>query len=113
MRNIRIADRKDWVFEAPPPVQPPSTPSRSKDWLATLPILLLVPVLMFPFMAISAGGPTLEVNGGSVSPGSKVSVKGRDFSAGEAGIVAWQDDAEALGEYTASDRGRFTVRIRC
>ena len=37
MRNIRVADRADWVFEPPKPT-PPNQRRRLRDWLATLPM---------------------------------------------------------------------------
>jgi hypothetical protein len=112
VRNIRIADRKDWVFEAPQPTPPPAPPSRVRDWLATLPILLLVPVLIFPFLVTSAGGPTLEVSATTVAPGARITVKGSSFPEGDTGLLAWTDAVEPLADYKASNRGRFTIRFR-
>ncbi len=123
MRNIRVADRKDWVFEAPPPPTPPQPHSRLRDWLATLPILLLVPVLIFPFMVTSAGGPELDVTSRIKGPGVKVTLKGQGFPGREAGVLVWKD-AEALAEelalksatepvasYKTSKNGRFSMRL--
>lgn len=63
MRNIRVADRRDWVVNERPAITPKAgkTPKRQRrltDVLATLPILLLVPaiaLMAIPASASSSG----------------------------------------------------------
>ncbi|MDH5243734.1 MAG: hypothetical protein OEX05_07360, partial [Chloroflexota bacterium] len=114
MRNIAIADRKDWVFDAPKPPQAPRPPdrrSRLRDWLATVPIILLIPVLLLPFAAATAGTPSLDATPSSVTAGARLVVKGSSFERGEQGTLVWGRDGEPVADYRAAGRGQFSVKF--
>jgi hypothetical protein len=67
VRNIAIADRKDWVINQRP--EPPAPrPSKLRDWLATLPIILLVPALILPLVMTESLPTTLLPANRSRSP---------------------------------------------
>lgn len=112
MRNIRVADRKDWVFEPVAPTPPPRhhRSSRARDWLATLPVLLLVPVLIFPFVSTSAGSPTLQVRGDLI-PGESVLVVGRGFGPEISGDLAWGEGGDDIARFQADRQGKFQVPV--
>jgi hypothetical protein len=68
VRNIRVADPRDRVTTAPPPRD------RVRDILATIPILLLVPALIFAFGPVAATGrgetgPSAKAATASAKPG--------------------------------------------
>src|SRR5262245_51510564 len=56
VRNIRVADRSDWVTSQPPAPAAgvPANRRRWRDVIATLPILLLVPALVMIAVPASA-----------------------------------------------------------
>ena len=84
MRNIAIADRKDWVFSHPAPPPPPRS-TKLRDTLATIPILLLIPALIVPFFMTSAATPTLRIRPEAPTPGTEVTITGSDFERIQAG----------------------------
>ncbi len=82
MRNIAIADRKDWVFSHPTPRPRPARSSKLRDALATVPILLLGPALLVPILITSAATPTLRVRPADPNPGAEITITGGGFVAG-------------------------------
>ena len=112
MRNIRIADRSDRVVAASASGRPPLSPRRRsvRDWLATLPILLLVPALAVPFAGAEAAGPSLTVTPASIAPGDTVDVTGTRFLRLQSGSITW-DEATVLGSYRAGATGRFRLKV--
>lgn len=112
MRNIAIADRKDWVTSTPP-APPPRRRSPLRDWLATIPIILLVPALILPSLGTAAAGPTLRTRGGTDAvAGERLLIDGLGFDESEVGRLVWQSDSEALAEYTATASGRFKAKFK-
>src|SRR5206468_11074118 len=102
VRNIPIADRKDWVINQRP-VAPAPRPSKLRDWLATLPIVLLVPALVLPLVMTAAAGVSLKAVPGSASPGQRVAVVGDGFDSGESGSLIWADPDVDVKTLTADD----------
>jgi Alginate lyase len=111
LRNIAIADRSEWTINAAPPPKPPDRPRRVRDWLATLPIVLLIPALIVPFMVTFASGPRLQVSGRDVHPGDRVRVTASGLVARSVGVLVWDDTEPALLEVTADRRGRVRERL--
>ncbi len=112
MRNIAIADRRDWVFEAPKP-QPPRGPAprqRLRNVLATLPILLLIPALLLPFVGVLAAGPRLTVTPHSPVANKNVKVVGAGFDPGVTVVVRW--DGRPRVRVTTDADGRFKVKFK-
>jgi hypothetical protein len=67
VRNIRVADRSEWIVNQPP-AAPRRRQSRVATWLATFVMLLLVPALVIPFGGAAVGaGVGSGVAGGSVT----------------------------------------------
>ncbi len=114
MRNIAIADRKDWVFSHPVAPPPPTPPSRLRDVLATLPILLLIPALVVPFLFTSAAGPELRIKPADPVAGQRIVIGGTGFDRRESGTIMWVDDDDRteVAMYSASVQGRFSVKVR-
>ena len=110
MRNIAIADPRDRVSESPDPVRPARRPSRLRDWLATLPIILLVPALVVPFAVTSAGEPTLEFSPATGSAGVRITIVGTSFGPGEVGELRWTADDSTFKPYDTNMKGRLRVR---
>ena len=116
MRNIAIADRKDWVTSTPP-ARPPRRRSPLRDWLATIPIILLLPALILPSLDTSAAGPRLRTRGDTEAVvGERLMIDGQGFDDSEVGRLRWQSDTqsetEPVAEYTASAGGRFKAKLR-
>ena len=97
MRNIRVADRADWVVDATPKRQP-NPRTRVRDWLATATMFLLIPALILPFAGASAGGATLAVSPDAAAPGERILVRGNNLPKGDA-VLVWNGEAgfEKLG----------------
>ena len=110
MRNIRVADRADWVFEPPKPT-PPKQGRRLRDWLATLPMVLLIPALVLPFIATSAAGEgTLVVTPTTVSSGDRLAVRGENLAKGNARLV-WDDDTSMSTPLRVKGNGTLRTSI--
>lgn len=111
MRNIRVADPKDWVVNNPPP-RPPKRLDRVRDWFATLPILLLCFVLVLPFIPVLAESrPTLAVAPTLVAPGASIRIAGDGFPAKAQGVVTLDGTTVSLGTYSANPRGSFRIKL--
>jgi outer membrane biosynthesis protein TonB len=108
VRTIRIADRKDWVVNQPP--TPPPTRRRARDILATLPMVILVPLLVLPLLSASAATPSIKVRPGTTTAGAVVEVMGTKFRRGDAGVIVW-DNATVLGSFRLEKSGSFKLRI--
>jgi hypothetical protein len=108
VRNIRIADPHD---RGPAPrSNTRRRRSRTRDWLATIPVLLLLPALALPFVGADAGGPTLSVSPDPAVPGGTVRVVGTRFQAGDRGVLAFDGLATPV-TYTANPQGQFRARL--
>jgi hypothetical protein len=111
VRNIAVADRKDWVFEHPAPPPPPRS-TKVRDTLATIPILLLVPALIFPMFMTFAATPTLRIRPDTPTPGAAVTIVGEHFDRRMQGRLLVAEDKEELAAFTANGRGRFSVKVK-
>ncbi len=111
MRNIAVADRKDWVFEHPAPPPPPRS-TKVRDTLATIPILLLVPALIFPMFMTFAATPTVRIRPDTPTPGAAVTIVGENFDRRMQGRLLVAEDKEELAAFTANGRGRFSVKVK-
>lgn len=109
MRNIRIAEPRDRITAIPASVRP-ARPRRMRDWLATIPILLLVPALALPFMGASAGGPTISVTPDAAAPGSSVRLTASGFPARSSGVVTFDTPALTV-TFKTNGSGSFRVRM--
>jgi hypothetical protein len=110
VRNIQIAEGRGRTSQVPTPGGPRSARGRLRDWLATLPILLLVPALVFPLMTTEAAGPSLAVTPASVSPGQAITVSGAKFEKKQPGSITW-DDTTILAAYRVGADGRFRLKV--
>ena len=96
------------------PATPPPTARAPRpwwfEWLLTLPILLLVPVILVPFLVIGAS-PSLTLKGSAVA-GERVVIRGHNFPEGRTVLLLW-DGADAsswLPAQKVRDDGSFRVR---
>ncbi len=97
------------------PTQPPQPPQgsprsrRMRDWILTIPMILLIPALLLSSITVAAT-PTLSVSGAAAA-GSKVTVTGSGFSQGQALALDWDAQGTALATAHASAQGRFSVKV--
>jgi hypothetical protein len=108
VRNIRIADPRD-RGPAPRPAAPHRR-SRVRDVLATIPVLILVPALVLPFVGADAGGATITVSPDPATPGTTVRVVGTGFPARDTGVVTF-DGVDTPISYAANPQGQFRARL--
>ena len=105
-------DGSRWVDERASSAAPATIGAhRLRDWIATIPILLLVPALLFPFLATLAGGPALSVSG-TPTPGQYVTVSGSGFTAGMRVQLQWDGSTKRMPLVTVSSSTKFTTRFR-
>jgi hypothetical protein len=91
-------DGTRWVDERPTPTPAVfSGPRRLRDWIATVPILLLAPALLFPFLPAMATtvGPSLTV-AGPVTPGATLPVKASGFTSGTMFQLQWDGSSTGM-----------------
>ncbi len=85
----------------------PATPTHHRhrrlgDWLATIPIMLLVPALAIPMLTVSASSGTLAVSGVAV-PGGQIAVAGQNLPKRDWVQLRW--DGSTDGMITVRTRG--------
>ncbi len=87
---------------------------RVRDWIATIPIVLLVPALFAPLLATdaarqlpAAGSPTIHLRG-SMAPGATIKISGLGFAPTSEAAILWDRDV-ALGEVKTSRKGSFVA----
>jgi hypothetical protein len=90
---------------APSSAPPPAGVRRSWwfDWLLTLPILLLVPVILLPYL-VRGVGPSLALEGKAVA-GQEMVITGTNFPKGKKLQLTWDGDAAAQWLPTPKVRG--------
>jgi hypothetical protein len=81
---------------------------RVRDWIATLPVVLLVPALVIPFLILRAATPTLAVSG-TPAPGHDLKVNGSNFDPGAKVRLSWDGSPKRMPSTVASDTGSFEV----
>lgn len=102
-------DGKSWADGRPrAPRRPP--PRRLRDWLATLPILLLLPALASPFIAVEAATARLYVTGNFI-PGGPLSVSGSGLPARTGLTLLWDGSASGMPTVRTSGAGTFAQSV--
>ena len=110
MRNIRVAPRSEWVSNRPPAMAG-GRRSRLTNWLATLPIALLIPALIVPFQHAQASTPTITASPATLGAGDPFRVQGTGFQAAARGALLL-DSVTTLGTYRAGRDGSFKARVK-
>ena len=108
-------DGERWIPEKGPVVTSTRStrPSRLRNWLATLPILLLVPALVIPILPAEAAAsrPRVVVTGTAV-PGRLITLVGKGFRPGEILQVRWDKSPSRLRLVWVNSRGGFRGHLR-
>jgi len=102
-------DGTKWVDQrAPASTTRPKPPRerRVRDWLATLPILLLIPALLLPVVAASASSPAIYTSG-TPAAGARLIVTGRGFTPRERIQLVWDGSAARMPQARVNSSGRF------
>ncbi len=81
-----------------------------RNLVATLPIILLIPALLLPFMGVLAAGPRLSVSPHSPVANKNVKVAGAGFDPGVTVVVRW--DGRPRVRVTTDADGKFKVKFR-
>ena len=85
--------------------------NRLRDWLATLPVLVLVPALLMPFVGVGASpAPSLSVSGKAV-PGGTITISGEHFPARLWVQLDWNGSDAAMPSVRANGRTKFKVNL--
>jgi hypothetical protein len=107
-------DGERWVPETGPTVKrdQPARRRRLRDWLATLPILLLVPALLIPFAATEAASyhPRVVVSGVPYA-GAGVKLIGRGFAPGSYVQARWDNAPTRMRLFRVGRGGGFAVYV--
>jgi pectate lyase len=82
-----------------------------RDWLLTLPVVLLVPAILVPLIVLGTARPTLTAS--SAAPGGNLTVNGGGFGRKVEVALLWDGDAAGWLPQASTDRdGRFTLVVR-
>lgn len=87
---------------------PPRRSSRLVNWLATIPIVLLIPAIVLPNQAADAAGPALRVTS-PVAAGARLEVTGVRFVPGTRLKIRWDGATAGMPWVTVRRNGRFRV----
>ena len=88
-------DGTRWVDERRPAPRPRFRPGRLINTLASIPVLILVPVLLMPYLAASASSPSIAVSGVAV-PGGTLAVTGADWPDHLTLQLTWDGSASGM-----------------
>jgi hypothetical protein len=106
-------DGSRWTVETradPEPRRNGVRSSRARDAIATLPVLLLVPALVLPFMGVGARSAALSVAGHALAGGT-VTVAGTGFPGRQTVQLSWDGTTVGMPSVDTSPAGRFTVQL--
>ncbi len=103
-------DGTRWVDERRPAPRPHLRPGRLVNTLATIPVLILAPVLLMPYLAASASSPSIQVSGIAV-PGAVLAVTGADWPKNLALQLTWDDAATGMPKARTGASGDFSTKI--
>ena len=102
-------DGTRWVTDFPAPPTPQRR--RLRDWLATIPIILLLPALLSPFMSTgAASAPELTVHGSAV-PGGTIRVTGEGFPDRTRIQLEWNDSASGMPSVRTNSKSQLSVDV--
>jgi hypothetical protein len=102
-------DGTRWVAERPAP-RPHARPRRLVDAVATIPIILLVPLLLTPYLAASAAEPYVNVSGVAIQGGS-LPVAGAGWPTRTTLQLTWDGAATTMPSVRTTARGTFGSTI--
>ena len=107
----------NWADDRPTPAPPPRKHPRGRlrDWLATIPIVVLVPVLLAPMLSVGAATPSLTsllTVGGVAAPGGTFSVIGQGFPAREWLQFQWDGSPAGMPTVRTSSGSDLTATIK-
>jgi parallel beta-helix repeat protein len=108
-------DGSRWIDEGPVP-QPPKTsrtrPRRLTDWLATIPIILLVPALIGSSVPVgaSSGSPSLTA-AGIATPGATLTVIGQGFPQRDWIQLTWDGSGDGMPTTRTSSTGQLSATV--
>ena len=106
-------DGSRWLDQRPrnlPPSPGPRRPRRWADWIATIPIVVLVPLLFSPFTSVTAAEARLTVTG-VAKPGAVIKVSGTGWPSRGTAQLMWDGATSGMPVATITPRGSFSVGI--
>lgn len=107
-------DGSRWTNDRPASSRHVSSPStrrsRRRDWLATIPLVLLAPSLMSPLLQVGANSVSLIVDGVAVADGQIV-VTGRSFPRRTWIELKWDDSADGMPTVRTTSDGQLSTTI--
>jgi pectate lyase len=81
------------------------------DWLLAVPLLLLVPIILVPYLVLGSG-PRLIVSGTAVS-GGQLAISGEGFPTSGQVVLKWDGEGRAwLPKPKVDESGSFSVTVR-
>ena len=95
---------------SPPPASSPARRRSLRDWLATIPIVLLVPALISPMVPAGASSASLIVAGVAVANGQLV-VIGQSFGGRDWIQLTWDDSASGMPTVRTTSGGQLSTTI--
>ncbi|MGZ6342534.1 MAG: right-handed parallel beta-helix repeat-containing protein [Candidatus Limnocylindrales bacterium] len=100
-----------WVDERPALNSPPPERHRVRDWLATIPILLLVPALVIPIFVATTASPSLKVTGDAI-PGHTLRVDGTGFPASSRVQLLWDKSSYRMPSVRVDSGQHFSATFQ-
>ena len=101
----------EWVPESTTaPVR--DHPRRTRDWLATLIMIVAVGLYAVPFVGMNASGPSLTLSPAKGAPGTRVTVVGDGFRPKDSVELTWDGDPAGMPKVSTNGRGGFRTSFK-
>jgi hypothetical protein len=106
-------DGNRWASDQRSPIAPSPDPRRrTRDWFATLPMILLIPALIIPMLSAGAATPTASLTvKGSAVPGGTVTLYGDGLPQRTWIQVQWNGTTEGMPSVRTSSDSKLTTAI--
>jgi hypothetical protein len=105
VRTTPIPDRRHRISQPKPP-----QPRRWRDVLATIPLVLIIPILVFPMLHTTAGGAALSVSG-NPTPGAEILVVGTKFHPKASIQLTWDGSSAGMPAASLVLSGTFQLTV--
>ena len=105
-------DGSRWINDrsVAPPAAAASRPRSFRDWLATIPLIFLIPALIIPLVQVGATSASLTVTGPAI-PNGQITVTGQGFPQRDWIELRWDGSAAGMPTARTTSDGQLSATV--